>query len=86
MAVNIHLEVRGLQILNNCPTYTTQGYSNDPITVFLPQLFFKMSQQKICGDINMQTNIHTNKADDINNTFRLLLTHIFHYITQNKHT
>jgi hypothetical protein len=83
MAVNIHLEVRGLQISNNCPMYTTQGYSNDPGTVFLPQLFFKMSQQINCGDITCR---HTYKADGINNTFRLLLTHIFHCITQNKHT
>jgi hypothetical protein len=58
MAVNIHLEVHGLQILNNCPTYTTQGYSNDPITVFLPQLFFKISQQKNYGDIHADKHAH----------------------------
>jgi hypothetical protein len=58
MAIKVHLEVPGLQIFNNCPTYTTQGYSNDPITVFLPQLFFKTSQQKNCGDIPADKHAH----------------------------
>jgi hypothetical protein len=58
MAPNIHLEVPWLQILNNCQMYTTQGYSNDPITVFLPQLFFKISQQKNCGDIHADKHAH----------------------------
>jgi len=77
MAVNIHLEVAGLQIFNNCPTYTTQGYSYDPITVFLPQYFSRPHSRK-----TMVTYMHTYKADGINNTFRLLLTHIFQYITK----
>jgi hypothetical protein len=47
MAVNIHLEVHGLQILNNCPTYTTQGYSNDPITSFSTIIFQDLTAEKL---------------------------------------
>jgi hypothetical protein len=47
MAVNMHLEVHGLQILNNCPMYTTQGYSNDPITFSSATIFQDLTAEKL---------------------------------------